>query len=394
MAKKNAAAGADKGDNNEILLLVGFVGVAYILWTAFHAKFAAMILAIRTLQAKPIALFTSKLDEIIQWMKLINRSDVTIGDLWQVSSNVGFYYTFIYTPVLLYLGYKLFRSSPTERFRRKFTDVTLPKAEADLYPWMRISVKLDFPSMDTEKGNWAMAKTERQFVRMHKLRNPNGELDIERTEAVLVKQLGPLYMGHKAMKPHARALYALFLVRMEKDFKKGDAYLMHLALSASNGKLDISGADEIIEKYSKSKKLKKLEKQHAYESTLLMSMLEEARGGPRGKDYLPPNWFLWLKGMDRRLWYPLADVGRETPHAECIGVWGHWLAERALGNRLEMPFVKNAAEGLALELAKYTNDDEEEEGFGEDEELLVPDEYDEKGVRLPATQPKLDDQKK
>lgn len=371
MAKKNTAAGADKGDNNEILLVVGFLGVAYILWTAFHTKFAAMILAIKMLQAKPIALITHKLDEVIHWMQLINRAEVTIGDLWQVAGEVGFYYSFLYTPVLLFLGYKLFRSSPTERFKRRFSDVTLPKAEADLYPWMRISIKLDFPSMDTETGNWAMAKTERQFVRMHKLRSANGELDIERTEAVFVKQLGPMYLGHQAMRPHARALFALFLVRMEKDFAKGDKYLMHLALSASNGKLDIGDADAIIKKYVDCKRFKKLEKQHAYETTLLMSMLEEARGGPRGKDYLPPNWFLWLKGIDRRLWYALADVGRETPHAECAGVFGHWLAERTLESRLEMPFVKNAAEGLALELAKYTNDDDEEdEGISEKDELL------------------------
>ena len=370
MAKKNQAAGADKGDNNEILLVVGFIGVFFILWTAFHAKFAAMILAIKLLEAKPIAWFTRDLDEIIAWMRLINRQDVKIGDLWTVSSKVGHYYRFLFAPILLGIGFWLFRKSPTERFKRKFTDVTLPKVEADLYPWMRISTKMDFSGMDVEKGNWAMAKTERQFVRMHKLRGANGQLDLERTEAVLVKQLGPMYLGHKAMKTHVKALFALLLVRMAKDFRQGDAYLMQLARSASDGKLDISGVDEIIAKHLENKRFKKLANRHAYETTLLMSMLEEARGGARGKDYLPPNWFLWLKGIDRRLWYALADVGRETPHAECAGVFGHWLAECALGKRLEMPFVKNAAEGLALELAKYTNDDEEEGGLSLDDQLI------------------------
>lgn len=369
MAKKSGP-GPEKGDNNELLLIVGIIAVVFIVWTAFHDKFAAFVLAIRAAEIWVISLGTDSLLELKGWVKQVNRKVVTLGDLWTVASIVGEYIRWVTTPVLIVTGIWLMRKSPTEKFLRKFTDVTLPKAEADLYPWMRISVKLDFASMDTEKGNWGMAKTERQFVRMHKLRDDTGVLNKEKTAPLLIKQIGPLFLGYRSMKPHVRALFALFAMRVARDFKNGDKLLLRLALSASDGKLDCTGIDEIAARCLENKKVKKIMNRHAYERTMLMSLLEEARGGARGKDYLPPNWFLWLKGMDRPLWYALADVGRETPHIECAGTWGHWLAEKALNKRLEMPFVKNAVEGIALELSKYTNDDEEEDGFAEDEKLL------------------------
>jgi intracellular multiplication protein IcmP len=369
MAKKNAG-GPEKGDNNEILLIVGILAVCFILWTAFHDKVAAIVLAIRYGEASVISLFTSSLDDLKVWIKNVDRKTVSVSELYQASVMTGDYIRWISTPALIGLGIWLMRKSPTERFRRKFTDVTLPKVEADLYPWMRISVKLDFPSMDTEKGNWAMAKVERQFVRMHKLRTATGEVDKEKAETIFVKQLGPLFLSFRGMKPHLRALFVLFAVRMTRDFKTGDRILLQLARSASDGKMDYSNIDELAEKLMEHKKVKRVMAKHAYERTMLMSMLEEARGGTRGKDYLPPNWFLWLKGLDRPLWYALADVGRETPHVECAGVFGHWLAEKTCGKRLEIPFVKNAAEGLALEISKFTNDDEEQDGIIDSQELL------------------------
>jgi intracellular multiplication protein IcmP len=370
MAKKNAGPGPEKGENNEILLIVGIIAVCFILWTAFHDKFAAIILAIRYGEASVIGLFTSNLDDLKVWIKHVDRKTVSVGELYEASVLTGDYIRWISAPVLVGLGVWLMRHSPTERFRRKFTDVTLPKAEADLYPWMRISTKLDFPKMDTEKGNWAMAKTERQFVRLHKLRSATGEIDREKAETVFVKQLGNLYLGYRSMKPHMRALFVLFAIRINRDFKTGDKILIQLARSASDGKIDYTGIEEVAKKNMETKKVKRVMAKHAYERTMLMSMLEEARGGPRGKDYLPPNWFLWLKGVDRPLWYALSDVGRETPHVECAGVFGHWLAEKTRGKRLEMPFVKNAAEGLALEISKFTNDDEEESDLSDEEELL------------------------
>lgn len=373
MAKKHQPAAGGNGDSNEGMIVVGLGLIAFMMWMAYHTRVANLILGIRGMEAWVISLFTYQLEETRAWMKYVPRSTVTMGQLVDVSNQIGSYIRWIATPLMLGLGVWLFRKSPTERFKRIYSDKTLPPVVAKLYPWMQISVSNDFSSMDTNKGNWAVARTERQFARQHKLRNERGEIDKDRAAAVFIKQLGPVWLGYNGLKPHAKAIFAMLAARINKDFGAGDKMLMQLATSAAAGKLDMTGVDEMAKKYMESKPIKRLIAAHAYERTILMSMLLVARGGETGKDYLPPNWFLWLKGMDRPLWYALADVGRKTPHVESAGVFCHWLTERTRKKRLEMPWVRNAVDGLIGELAKYVNDDDMQEGLSEHDELLEPD---------------------
>lgn len=362
MAKKNQpASGGDSG--GELLLVFGIGLILFMVWYAYHTKIATLLLSIRMGQSWVISWFTNSLTEDRAWMKYVPRSAVTFDDMVSISTKVGSYIRWVTVPILIGLGIFLFRKSPTERFRRTYTDKTLPLAVASLYPWMRISITNDFSKMDQQKGPWAIALTERQFTRKHKLRNENGEIDRDRSAAVFIKQVGNIYMGVSSMKPHMRALYALFISRANRDFKAGDKLLLQLANSYADGKPNFDGVDALIEKYKDSKIVKKITTHHAYERTLLMSLLERSRGGENGKEYLPPNWFLWLKGVDRNLWYSLADVGRRTPHVESAGVFCHWLTEKSRQKKLEVPNVKNAIDGLVGEMKKYLNDDDDHEGL-------------------------------
>lgn len=364
---KNKNQGAP-GDTNELMLIAAVFIISVLLWWAFKARIAAVILSIRLFESFFVSFFTSNLDDLRLWMAGINRNSVTGMDLFVVSQKVGWYVRFVTAPALIYMGYWLYKNSPTERFRRRFSDKTLPLVQADIYPWMKISTKIDFPSMDPEKGPWAFSKTERMFAREHNLKTAEGEFYAEKAERVFIRQLGSIWLGYKNLKPHMKALFAMLAARMSKDFKASDKMLLQLAASAANGQLDYTGVDDLAAKYIESNGVKRLLRQHAYERTVLMSMLERARGGDSGKDYLPPNWFLWLKGVDRGLWYALSDVGRKAPHVESGGVFAHWLTEKLRGKSLEMPFVKNAVTGLEKELLKFTEDGDR--GIGIDDEDL------------------------
>jgi intracellular multiplication protein IcmP len=347
------------------------VVIAVVAWWMLSPKIASVVLGVRGAQAWALNLIGAPLSDISAWIAVIDRREVTLRDMYLVSDATGWYTRFVGIPVLAWVGWRLMKASPTERFKRRFTDVTLPKLEAELYPWVKISVTQDLSRADTDSGAWAMAQTERQFVRMHGLRKPNGELDADAAELVLIKQIGALWMGYRAMRSHSRGLFAMMLARIERDYDAADALLIQMARTAAVGKPDITGADEIIKRHKGSLMLRKLVAQHAYERTLMMSMLVASRGGEGGKDDLPPNFFLWLKGVERPLWYALADVGRRAPHVESAGVFAHWLAERARMAKIEMPFVATAVTGLSTELDKYLGDDEVGvEGISLDDDLL------------------------
>ena len=87
---------------------------------------------------------------------------------------------------------------------------------------------------------------------------------------------------------------------------------------------------------------------HAYVLTTMATLLQMARtdGVVATAD------FLWLKPVDRRLWYMLNSIGRQTVVPEISGPYAHWLAEKKIGRPLVAPMVKEAVTGLEAAVAE------------------------------------------
>ena len=201
-------------------------------------------------------------------------------------------------------------------------------------------VHLDLIKTDIDTGPWAMAMNPMQFCKRYKLLD---EVRVERHEGmtrkdwdridvvlrrgkankIFVMQLGGLWKSVNQLSPHAKALFAVFAARIAADSKGAAEVLSKIAISSS-GKLNFSGTDALLKKHINHKIVQKIIQNHAYELTVMASMLEAARqdGVQASAD------FLWLKPLDRRLWYTLNTVGRQTPFAEVAGVYAHWLAEK------------------------------------------------------------------
>ena len=128
---------------------------------------------------------------------------------------------------------------------------------------------------------------------------------------------------------------------------------------SSNGKLNFSGTEALLQKHLNHKLVQKVIQEHAYELTTMASMLAAARldGVQASAD------FLWLKPLDRRLWYTLNTIGRQTPFAEVAGIFAHWLAEKEAGRKLLVPIVDEATKALEIALKEviYRPDEKEKE---------------------------------
>ena len=83
---------------------------------------------------------------------------------------------------------------------------------------------------------------------------------------------------------------------------------------------------------------------HAYLLTVLASLLEASRED----GVVPTAEFLWLKPIDRRLWYMLNSIGRQTPFCEVGGPFAHWRAEKAMGRRCLVPMIDEAIKALEI----------------------------------------------
>jgi len=99
-----------------------------------------------------------------------------------------------------------------------------------------------------------------------------------------------------------------------------------------------------MKKYQNTELVQDIVQKHAYMVTVLASLLEAARDD----GVVPSAEFLWLKPVDRRLWYMLNCVGRQTPYAEVGGPFAHWKAEKELGRSSLVPMIDEAIKALEI----------------------------------------------
>jgi intracellular multiplication protein IcmP len=225
-----------------------------------------------------------------------------------------------------------------------------------------------------DKGPWAMALSPMQFAKKYRLLYEEREIGgkpmigelrerinvgLLRSEAhqVFAMQLGSNWQSVERLPMHAKALFAVFACRANRDEGSAKTILDAAASSFSSGSIDFSHVESTLNRYKDTVLVKRVIERHGFVLTVMASMLELARQD----GVLASADFLWLKLVDRPLWFMLNAVGRQTPPSEVSGPVAHWLAEKKLGRRISVPMVEEAVKALeaALKEIIYVPDQEE-----------------------------------
>ena len=361
-------------ESSTILWISGAVLVtAVIIWLLFKKNIINFYFKIKLLEINFLSLFTSRLDDVRTVIVTSDPAKLTFQDVVNVGSAVGDYLRFPLVLITLVLAFVVFFASSTRIFKRTYTTRDLAQLEKNNWPQITPVVNLDLVKTDIDKGPWAMAMTPMQFCKRnnlleeHKRPQREGmthkewnkiEVTLRRGQAnkLFVVQLGPRWPGTERLPPHIKALFAAFASRINSDAKSAADLLAHISTSSAT-KLDFSGADELCKKYENTKLVQGIVQSHAYLLTVMAEMLEAARsdGVQATAD------FLWLKPVDRRLWYMLNTVGRQTPFVEVAGPFAHWLAEKEIGRGLITPVIEEATNALELSLKEIVYRPDEKE---------------------------------
>lgn len=342
-----------------------------LVWYLFKAKIIHFYFKIKLLEIDFISLFTHRLEDVRTAILNADTSQLNLDDVVRVGNAVGEYIRIPIIAIIVVLAFVVYFANTTRTFKRSYSMRELSKLEKDNWPQITPVIGLDLINADIDKGPWAMAMTPMQFCKRHNLlqehkpqpregmtRKEWNRIDVtlKRGQAnkLFSLQLGTLWQGVERLPPHARALFAVFAARYNGDSKASAALLAHISAS-SGSKLDFSGTDALLQKYQDTKTVKKLVDSHAYVLTVMAALLEACRedGVQASAD------FLWLKPVDRRLWYMLNTVGRQTPFVEVAGPFAHWIAEKEIGRRLIVPMIEEATNALELTLKEivYRPDD-------------------------------------
>lgn len=183
-------------------------------------------------------------------------------------------------------------------------------------------------------------------------------LDEAKTLVVLQEQLGPMLSGFETFSSGRRALAAAFLAYAAGEKKECVGILDVVA--GSYTETDGKAACSVLKRGDFARRLAKswgrhqgllsektLARHSSYELPWFMALLTRARQ----KGVLASSQFLWLRPLDRSLWYALNQCGGRAAWAEAFAAWAHYSAEEKAGRALHEPHVVPAIVSLRDALA-------------------------------------------
>lgn len=350
------------GDNSmaPIWISVFICIIIYFIWSAGHTYIVSFIFFLTTLQAKVLYFLVggTRLSTDIYLMQTLDPASVKWPQLQMLMHDVGEYIRYPLIATMAVCAVFLYQSDITLKYRRAHNMKTLRAQEQQNWPAIMPVVKQDLVALDINTGPWAMALTPMEFARKHNLLkkndalmdnpNPGEEMTagVRRGDAkrVFTLQLGPVWNGFEHCPPHACALAAVFMARMNRDKAAAYKILGALDKSTSEGKPDYSVATSTLKKYQQTEIVQDVLEKHAYLLTIMASLLMASRDD----GVMPSSDFLWLKLVDRRLWYMLNSIGRQTPFAEVGGPFAHWVAEKVTHRRSLAPMIDEAIRALEV----------------------------------------------
>lgn len=360
-------------------ILWGIAAIIFVLsvvWYLFKAQIINVYLHVKLWEVDHLIGFFPSLEGVrdsILYTLQKDPSSVLFNDVINLGMMVGNYVRYPMIFLTLVLAAWIYYASSTRIYKHIYTMKDLIRFERTNWPQISPVLGLDLVKTDIDKGPWAMALTPMQFCKRHGLlieKHYGPQEGVSRKEWQKVEvalnrgkasqlfalQLGPAWRGVRATPPHVQALFAVFAARIEGDTAPAQALLRSINLSVPV-KLSFAGTEPLLKKHAESAIVRRVVDRHAYLLTVMAEMLLAARSdGVQGVAD-----FLWLKPLDRRLWYMLNVVGRQTPFVEVAGPFAHWVAEKEAGHRLLVPMVEEATNALegALKEIIYRPDDKE-----------------------------------
>lgn len=376
-----SGAGGQGDDKNSmaILWMIGFIFViGLIVWFSFAEQLKYVFIKIRMIEMYLVAFVIDLLpdsiamfdgvqataDKTLEVTKVLTPEQLTAANAGELSTIVGGYLRIPITICLMAFCYLMYGRNVKMRYRKRYTMTSLATQESAVWPQINPVVNINIEDMDIDQGPWAMAQSPLEFCKHYKLisiavemphsalsKGPkfNMVLNKNRADRVFAAQLGRLWTSPERLPIHRRAIFATLIARGCRDTQKARDLLLQINRSCENGKLDkldFTGTDALWKKHINNREISDIIKVHAYETTVFMALLLFARQD----GVFATADFLWLKPFDRKFWYFLNNVGRQTAYCEAAGIHAHFLAECALRRPLGVPMVHEATKGLELAL--------------------------------------------
>jgi intracellular multiplication protein IcmP len=362
-------------ENGPLWLTILAILVIFVVWYLLHQQITYFILKLKYYEALLIQPLVPAMNRLITDLKTISYDEagnIKFYQLSAISSAVGVYIRYPLMAILIGLAGVLYFGNVATRYRATYSMKSLSEQEKVIWPQISPVTQIDLLSTPLDQAPWAMALNPLNFAKKYKLLSKeklaaseeelslNYKLNVKlkRTEAkqVFLMQLGNYWRDVESLPIHIKALFAMFAAKSHGDKTAVTALNNQISISASKGDhIDYQGVEQLLAKYAYSDEVRKITSRHAFIFTVMIHMLEYAR---QDGVYASAD-FLWLKPIDRRLWYTLNCAGRKTPYAEVAGIFSHYYAETIYQQAIFVPMVDEAVDALEIAITEYIHKPED-----------------------------------
>lgn len=362
--------------------------LAAVLYERHRAPINHLWLGLIQLQVLAFAwLEGSEAQALYRWARAAEPAQLQLSDMTIAATAAGRWMRWINLVMLAPLALFIWHYADRSRLLRKRFDVReLLARNLHLFPCIGPALRRNLLAVPWHQGAWAVAHSPARWVADHGLLLnregsrvpsdwlitadglPNDDsplqqreqmgahpatgfrLDRARAQRLFAAQLGERFTGMGNLPPHRQALAAAFLAFAHARREDGQGFLDQLSRSFREAQrsgdgfhLDTTGTDALVNRCPITQALQqRLEPHSLYATTWLVALLECAHG----RGLLPAAEFLWLRPVDRVLWYALNQVGGGTRWPEAAGIWAHYEAETLVRSSLREPEVEAAVDAL------------------------------------------------
>lgn len=235
------------------------------------------------------------------------------------------------------------------------------KYQAKQWPVITPSIEFNPNSSDFKDSQ---ALTPPEWLKHYKINlSKKDGLDLDSVEDRFGKQLGTVWNGFQNAEPYVQIICVICALNARNERKKIDGLNEKLAVIWTQNNIEKANelTKELIKPYLNDSRMmsgiEKFTRVHNYTNTALLRLLVIGRekGG-----VLPSASMLWLKRIDRDLWYGINNMGRSKYHIEGAGIICHYNAEKILDDKIIEPRIDEAIDGLKTYLEEYSVDDLDE----------------------------------
>ena len=349
----------DSGELDIIWIVVGILMAVGLIFFLLHDYIFSTVLWIKysELQVISLLMHDDHFSALTAWTQShTNGKNVPLAQLELLSFEVGEVLKWPCIISLLAFAIIIYFKHPETGYRDIENMNTLADKIRKIFPAINVVHGLNLVKENIDEGPWAMGNTPIEFARKYKLMRRDTKtdtitLDQNKAKLIFSQQLGKPFKGIDKLKPHQQALFAIFAAfanykREEAEDKMEEICASLTPAQVKNGKIKFN-SDALLKKYYKTPVIQKIISNHAFTNTIFMELLTEARKSGIVLNSL----YLWLKPLDRKLWYVLNNVGRKAVFIEGAAVQAHWLAERRLGFAISQPMVDETVSALIEAIA-------------------------------------------